>query len=131
MPVPRLGASQPIWKRTTIRSLRFDLDIGHWQCFVKFLSAKKPPWAPQQHVGAHFENAGARYLSLVKIRITKAQIEALVSKGYLDRESCDDLTAMEAAAEAWLIDALARPSDAVTINHPAARRSRPKGTGAQ
>ena len=69
--------------------------------------------------------------NLVKIRITKAQIEALVSKGYLDRESCDDLTAMEAAAEAWLIDALARPSDAVTINHPAARRSRPKGTGAQ
>ena len=66
-----------------------------------------------------------------QIRITKAQIEALVSKGYLDRESCDDLTAMEAAAEAWLIDALARPSDAVTINHPAARRSRPKGTGAQ
>ena len=70
-------------------------------------------------------------LSLVKIRITKAQIEALVSKGYLDRESCDDLTAMEAAAEAWLIDALARPIDVVTINHPAARRSRPKGAGAR
>src|SRR5271167_4504551 len=49
-------------------------------------------------------------LSLFKIRITKAQIEALVSKGYLDRESCDDLTARRAAAEAWLIDALARPS---------------------
>jgi hypothetical protein len=66
-------------------------------------------------------------LNLVKIRITKAQIEALVSKGYLDRESCDDLTAREAAAEAWL----ARPSDAVTINHPAARRSRPKVAGAR
>ena len=34
--------------------------IGHWQSFVKFLSAKKPPWAPQQHAGAHFEKAGAR-----------------------------------------------------------------------
>ena len=70
-------------------------------------------------------------LNLVKIRITKAQIEALVSKGYLDRESCDDLTAMEAAAEAWLIDALARPSDAAIINHPAAPRSRPRGAGAR
>ena len=68
-------------------------------------------------------------LSLVKIRITKAQIEALVSKGYLDRESCDDLTAMEAAAEAWLIDALARPSDAVTINHPATPSQSPQGHG--
>ena len=69
--------------------------------------------------------------NLVKIRITKAQIEALVSKGYLDHESCDDLTAMGAAAEAWLIDALARPSDAVTINHPAAGRGRPKGAGSR
>ena len=85
--------------------------IGRWQSFVKFLSAKKPPWAPQQHAGAHFEKAGARIRSLVKIRITNAQIEALVSKGYLDHKSCDDHTAMGAAAEAWLIDALARPSE--------------------
>ena len=49
--------------------------------------------------------------------------------GDLLSEVPDDLTAMEAAAEAWLIDALARPNDAVRINHPAARRSRPKGAG--
>ena len=118
--------------RNGVAQCRFDASAdNHWQSFVKFLSAKKPPWAPQQHAGAHFEKAGARILSLVKIRITKAQIEALVSKGYIDHENCDDLTAMGAAAEAWLIDALARPSDAVTNNPPAAGRGRPKGAGSR
>jgi len=51
-------------------------------------------------------------LSLLKIQISKAQIEALVSKGYLDSRRRNDLTAVSAAVEAWLPDILARTSDA-------------------
>ncbi len=46
-------------------------------------------------------------MSLFKIRLTGPQIEALVSKGYLSRRDRNDVTAEGAAAEAWLVDAMA------------------------
>jgi hypothetical protein len=46
-------------------------------------------------------------MSLFKIRITEAQIEALISQGYLGRRNRNDVTAIGAAAEAWLVDAMA------------------------
>jgi hypothetical protein len=47
-------------------------------------------------------------MHLVEIRITEARIEALVRNGYLRNNAL----AINAAAEAWLADALARPSEA-------------------
>jgi hypothetical protein len=47
-----------------------------------------------------------RSMRLIKFRLAEAEVEALVSKGYLDRRDRDDVTALQTAAEAALSDAL-------------------------
>ena len=51
-------------------------------------------------------------MRLVEILITEARIEALVRNGYLRWKHRNNALAINAAAEAWLADALARPSEA-------------------
>jgi hypothetical protein len=57
-------------------------------------------------------------MSLFKIRLSEAQIEVLVSKGYLDRQRRDDDDAVSTAAEGWLRDEIARSRDARTGRPP-------------
>ena len=45
-------------------------------------------------------------MRLIRFRLAEAEIEALVSRGYLDRQDCDDVTALQAAAEAAFSDTL-------------------------
>jgi hypothetical protein len=45
-------------------------------------------------------------MRLIKFRLAEAEVEALVSKGYLDRLDRDDVAALQAAAEAALSDVL-------------------------
>jgi hypothetical protein len=47
-----------------------------------------------------------RSMRLIKFRLAEAEVEALVSKGYLDRLDRDDVAALQAAAEAALSDVL-------------------------
>jgi hypothetical protein len=63
-------------------------------------------------------------MSLFKIRITEAQIEKLVLKGYLDRRHREDVAAVGLAAEAWLRDEIARSRDARMGSSPG-RSSQP------
>jgi hypothetical protein len=51
-------------------------------------------------------------MRLARIRLTQAQIEGLVSEGYLGRRHRNDARAIIAAVEAWLPDAMARNPDA-------------------
>ena len=45
-------------------------------------------------------------MRLIKFRLAESEIEALVSRGYLDRQERDDVTALQAASEAAFSDAL-------------------------
>jgi hypothetical protein len=55
-------------------------------------------------------------MSLFKIRITEAQIEKLVLKGYLDRRHREDVAAVGLAAEAWLRDEIARSRNVALLD---------------
>jgi hypothetical protein len=63
-------------------------------------------------------------MSLFKIRLTEAEIEALVAKGHLDRRHHDDVAAVGLAAEEWLRDEIARSRDARMGSSPG-RSSQP------
>ena len=87
---------------------------------IFFLSAlNHPPWAAKQRVCVHSRNAGAGVSALLKFGSPSSQIEALVSKGYLDRQHRDDVTATGAALKAWF------PTTITRINRHAGKEGPP------
>jgi hypothetical protein len=79
-----------------------------WSREIKYSGARKATMDPSTARMRALERRKRQDTHLVdNVRITEAQIEALVRKGYLRWKHRNNVLAVSAALEAWLADAIA------------------------